>query len=355
METLYPSTKLSKSTNPLKLIENKTYKLNGQFTFKNHTYDINQYLEDTRTEGLLIIHRDTIIYENYWNDLKQNENHISWSMAKSFMGTLIGIYFEKGLFKLDETVTKYLPSLNGSGYEDVTIKNLLEMSSGVRFDEDYGAFNSDINRFGRAFALGSSLEAFAKTLTKEKEQGQFNHYVSIDTQVLGLLLSEITGKSITELTQEHIWEPLGMEHDGYWLVDNENMEVVLGGLNASLRDFAKLGLLYKNYGKLNNHHVIDSNWVADATTPSAPHLMPGEIPFSSNIHGYGYQWWIPQNNTTCFAMGGIYNQYVYVDPVHDVVITKLSANHKFKKEGTITKDIHFVMFDEIIKNIVNNR
>ena len=353
MEDIYPSTSLVASSKPLVLPENKYFKIKGTYSFEGKTYDINQYLKDTRTEGLLIIYKDTIIYENYWNDLKQEESHISWSMSKSFMSTLIGIHLEKGLFKLNDAVTKHLPQMKGTGYDGVTIKNLLQMSSGVRFDEDYGDFNSDINRFGRAFALGSSLESFAQSLVNERPQGSFNHYVSIDTQVLGLLLSQVTGKSITELTQTYIWEPLGMEYNGQWLVDNTGMEVVLGGLNASLRDFSKLGLLYKNHGSLNNSEVVSSQWVKDATTPDAPHLLPGDHDKSSNHHGYGYQWWVPKNNTNIFAMGGIYNQYVYVDPINDIVITKLSANHHFKKEGHITKDMHFVLFDQLIQNIIN--
>ena len=352
MESLYPSKLLSASTNPLSLPENKYFNIAGTFNFNKKTYDIQQYLIDTRTEGLLIMHKDTIIYENYWNDLKPDESHISWSMSKSFMATLIGIYKENGLIDIMKPVTTYLPELKNTGYDGVIIKNLLQMSSGVKFDEDYGKFDSDINRFGRAFALGSSLEGFAKTLTNEKPQGTFNHYVSIDTQVLGLLLSKVTGKSITELTQAHIWEPLGMEHKGQWLTDNTGMEVVLGGLNATLRDFSKLGMLYKNNGKLNNQQIVSPNWITSATTPDAPHLMPGNNKHSSNHHGYGYQWWIPKNNTKIIAMGGIYNQYVYVDSGNDIIITKLSANHNYKKEGHITKDIHFVMFDEIITQIL---
>lgn len=354
MEDAYPNKVLHASTKPNPLPENKYYTPEGTFTYKSTSYDIQEYLKDTRTEGLLIIHRDTIIYEAYFNDLQKDETHISWSMAKSFTATLIGVFYEKGLFQLSDPVTDYVPELKGSGYDGVTIKNLLQMSTGVHFNEDYGDFNSDINRFGRAFAMGSSLLDFSKSLKKEKEQGLSNHYVSINTQVLGIFLTKLTGKSFTELTQEYIWEPIGMEHNGSWIVDNEGMEVVLGGLNATLRDFSKLGLLYMHKGVLNGNRVISEKWVKDATTPDAPHLLPGNHELSTSIHGYGYQWWIPENNHNCYAMGGIYNQYVYADPINDIVITKLSANHKYKQEGHVTKSIHFEMFDAIIEDIVKN-
>lgn len=352
MPKFYPSKPLNASSNPLILPSKKNIAIQGQFTYDNITYDINEYIDQTRTEGLLIIKNDTIIYEKYWNDLEEHESHISWSMAKSFTSTLIGIYHEKGLFQLSDPITKYLPQYKDSGYDGVTIKNLLQMSSGVRFNEDYGDFNSDINRFGRAFALGSSLEEFSQSLTNEKPQGTYNHYVSIDTQVLGILLAKITGKSITQLTQEHIWEPLGMEHQGQWLTDNTGMEVVLGGLNASLRDFSKLGMLYKNNGILNGQKVISPQWIKDSTTPDLPHLVRGNNPQSSNHHAYGYQWWMPRNNKNVIAMGGIYNQYVYTDTLNNIIITKLSANHRYKQEGHVTKDIHFAMFDQIIENII---
>jgi len=352
MEDYYSFSTLKASKNPLKLPIKNNIKVGGSFEYSGKTYDIIQYLKDTNTEGLLITQNDTIIYENYWNDLEEGESHISWSMSKSFTSTLIGIYYEKGLFKLSDPITKYLPQYKKTGYDGVTIKNLLQMSSGVKFDEDYGDFNSDINRFGRAFALGSSLENFSKSLTSERPQGEFNHYVSIDTQVLGILLAKVTGKTITQLTQEHIWEPLGMEYNGQWLIDNTNTEVVLGGLNATLRDFMKLGLLYKNKGRLNGNKIISEKWITDATSSNEEHLKPGDNPFSSNHHGYGYQWWLPRNNKNVIAMGGIYNQYVYTDTLNNIIITKLSANHHYKKQGHVTKDIHFAMFDAIIDQVI---
>lgn len=353
MEEAYPTSKLLASSKAYILPENKIYEPAGDFEFDNLTYDIKQYLEDTFTEGLLIIKNDTIIYENYWLGLDQDESHISWSMAKSFTSALVGIHHEMGLFQLDDPVTKYLDDFRGTGYEGVSIYNLLTMSSGVGFDEDYGDFYSDINRFGRAFAIGSPIRDFAKSLKNARPQGSYNHYVSIDTQMLAFLLMKLTGKTITELTQQYLWEPMGMEHDAAWIIDNENVEIALGGLNASLRDFAKLGICYKNKGFINGKQIVPQDWVKATFENNKPHLKAGKHDLSSNIHGYGLQWWIPVNNPNAYAMGGIYNQYVYVDPINDIVIAKLSANHKYKKEGHVTKAIHFVMFDALIENILS--
>lgn len=343
---------MKESTNPLVLPENKWYRPQGDFQFESESYDVNQYLDYTRTEGLLIIHRDTIIFEDYRLGLERDEAHISWSMAKSFTSALIGIFHDKGLFNLDDPVGKHLPDFIGTAYENVTIYNLLTMSSGVRFNEDYGDYNSDINRFGRAFAVGSPIRDFAKSLEREREQGTYNHYVSIDTQILAFLLMKLSGKSITELTQEYIWEPIGMEHEASWIIDRDGEEIALGGLNASLRDFSKLGLAYKNKGFINGAQIIPADWIEACLNNDQEHLKAGNNKLSSNIHGYGLQWWIPVNNPDAFAMGGIYNQYVYVDPVNDIIIAKLSANHNYKTQGHITKAIHFVMFDAIIEDIL---
>ncbi len=219
------------------------------------------------------------------------------------------------------------------------------MRSGVRFDEDYGDFNSDINRFGRAFALGTSYREFAKTLKREAEPGSRCRYVSIDTQVLSFLLTEVMGMSLTELVQQFIWEPVGMEHNGGWIIDNTEFELALGGMFASLRDFAKLGLLYLHKGSLNGHQVISADWVSSATS-----RHPEQTDAQHNQMGYGYQWWNPSNDTGDFMAIGIYDQFVYVHPTKDLVIVKLSADYHFKTNGPAIRAEHISFFQEVAKS-----
>ncbi len=353
MEASYNTRTIKASEKAFKIPVDISYQPKGQFEFDGTSYDIKEYLDYTRTEGLLIIKNDTIIYEYYNEGLEEDESHISWSMAKSFTSALVGIHYHQGLFDLEDPITKYLPDFKGTGYDGVKIINLLNMSSGVGFNEDYGDFYSDINRFGRAFAWGSSMREFAKTLKNARPQGTFNHYVSIDTQMLGLLLMQVTGKTITELTQEYLWNPMGMEHDGQWIIDNEGNEMALGGLNASLRDYAKMGMCFKDSGYFNGSQIVPLEWVTASVELDKPHLLPGENELSSNIHGYGLQWWVPVNNHDAFAMGGIYNQYVYIDPVNDIIFVKLSANHNYKTQGHVTKTMHFVMFESLINDIMS--
>ena len=207
------------------------------------------------------------------------------------------------------------------------------MSSGVGFNEDYGDPNSDINRMGRAMAMGSSLLEFSATLTREREPGTLQHYVSIDTQVLGTILVRATGQSLAALTTEKLWRPLGMESDAYWLIDGSGMEMAFGGLNASLRDFARFGRLYLNGGHWNGRQIVPRAWVDASVTPDAPHLMPGPKPNTNNEMGYGYQWWLPAESHGDFMALGVYGQTIYVDPRLRLIIVKNSANRNFQRNG----------------------
>ena len=148
-----------------------------------------------------------------------------------------------------------------------------------------------------------------------------------------MVIREATGKTLTEYTQEKLWQPLGMESDAYWLVDRAGMELAFGGLNAVLRDYARFALLYLNEGEWNGKQIVSSEWVRASVTPDAPYLFPGETPLSSWVMGYGYQWWIPENAKGEFMGLGIYGQAIYVSPRHRIVIVKTSAYPDYYLDG----------------------
>lgn len=360
MEDINETSNLIKSPSPTRLPVNLTHQLPIDFSSNGKTIDVQDFIDHSMTTGLMIIHKDTIILENYTRGLTPETTHISWSMAKSFISGMIGIAIEEGKIKsIQDQITDYLPQFKGTGYEGVTIKNALEMSSGVGFNEDYSDFNSDINRFGRYFALGQSFEKFALSLKNTRKPGTFNHYVSIDTQVLGMVLKKATGKSITQFMQNKIWNPIGMEDDAQWIIDEDGMELALGGLNATLRDYGKYGLLYLHEGNWFGNQIISQNWVKQSITMDGPHLQPGINQFSSNDLGYGLQWWIPQEADGAFLASGIYNQHIYIQPNRDLVIVKLSGNYHFKTNKDLEKSQHIDFFKSIVeqfpKNIIANK
>jgi CubicO group peptidase (beta-lactamase class C family) len=348
METLFPSYHIPRSSKPLTLERNIGYSFPDTFIHEGGEYATKQFLDETMTEGLLIIHKDTIIYEDYRLGLEPDEKHISWSMSKSFIGTLIGIAVEKGQLTITDQVTDHLPEFQGTGYDGVTVEDLLQMRSGVKFNEDYGDFNSDINRFGRAFALGTSYKEFAKSLKNEVTPGSRCKYVSVDTQMLGFILSKATGQSLSELLHTDLWEPMGMEDDAEWIKDNTGFEMALGGMVASLRDYAKLGLLYLHKGHLNGQQILSSEWIDKATSIYEDGGLTDQSKNSN--YGYGYQWWIPPYSTGGFFAVGIYDQFIYVYPEKDLVITKLSADHNFKTNGAAIKARHISMFQEMARH-----
>jgi len=335
-------------------LEKNPTPLPDTFTYKGETRNIRDFLTESATTALVVVKNDTLTFEDYYQGTNEFDQRISWSMAKSFLSALFGIAVEEGHIKdLNTPVTEYVPSLIGSGYDGVTIKNVLQMSSGVYFNEDYGDFNSDINRFGRLMALGGSFDDFAASLTREREQGTFMHYVSIDTHVIGMVLRAATGKSIEEYFQEKLWTKLNTERDAIFITDTTGEPMVLGGLNLITRDFARMGMLYRDGGKLNGEQIVPSQWIEDSITPDAPHLVPGKRDSSNTNFGYGYQWWLPENPDQEFLAIGIYGQYIYINRKHNVVIAKNSADRNFMANDFESKDIAVAAFRAIAQSLTS--
>ena len=309
------------------------------FLFEGTELSVPAFLANTDTSALLVLQEGQILFEEYWLTGGRDVRWLSMSVAKSFISALVGLAIEDGrIGSIEEPITTYLPELKGSAYGDVRIKDILQMSSGAAWDENYGDPSSDINRFARILAIGGGLNEFATTLEREREPGTFNRYNSTDTQVLGWLLVRTTGRPIAEYMQEKLWTPLGMESDAYWIIDNDGMEMAFGGLNATARDYAKLGELYRNDGRFRGKQIVPADWVRASVTPDAPHLLPGDHELTDYPIGYGYQWWVPDGSEGEFAAIGVYNQFIYVNPTLDLVIVKLSANSGYATEPDGSED-----------------
>lgn len=318
------------------------------FVYKSESRSIATFLENSSTTALVVIKGNDITFEAYYQGTNALDQRISWSMAKSFLSAIFGVAVNEGLIPdLNQAVTDYVPDLKGSGYDGVSIKNVLQMSSGVYFNEDYGDFHSDINRFGRIMALGGSFDDFAASLSKEREQGTYMHYVSINTHVLGMVLRAATGRSIVDYFDEKLWSKLGTEQDAIYISDSEGEPMVLGGLNLISRDYARFGKLYRDHGVINGEQAIPARWIEDSITPDAPHLIPGVRDNSDTDLGYGYHWWIPQNADGEFMAIGIYGQYIYVNRKADVIIVKNSADRNFMANNFESKNISVAAFRAI--------
>jgi hypothetical protein len=183
MTRLFPAKLISKSDNPYTFPQGRPISLPLHYRYKDQIKDSASFLQDVDTTGLMVLHRDGVVYENYWRGTKTTTKTIGWSLTKSFVSALVGIAIAEGkMGSVQDPVTQYVPELKGSAYEGVRLKDVLQMSSGASWNEDYSDWNSDINRFGRAFALGSSLDHFITTLKREHTPGTYHRYNSMDTQ-----------------------------------------------------------------------------------------------------------------------------------------------------------------------------
>ena len=350
MDENLPIKKVNKSSKPFIFPKVENIVLPKDFQYKGVTYNTLKYIDSSYTQGFLVLQNDTILYENYWRGQKEDIQHISWSMAKSYVSALFGIAMEEGYIKsIDQTVDEYLPELKGSGYEGVKIKDVLQMSTGVKFDETYSDSNSDINKYWKGFVFGKSQDEFASTLINERPPGTYNQYVSINTHVLGMIIVKATGQSLTGYLQKKIWEPIGAEFDAYWLSDGKGMEMANGGLNACLRDYAKLGRLYLNKGNWDSKQIVLLAWVEESTHSTEEYLQPESENSSDPGVGYGYQWWLLDGCEGEFMAIGVYNQYIYINPTTNTIIVKNSANKNYynKNNPHSLSLVHLELFRKI--------
>ena len=288
----------------------------------------NAWVRDRQVTSVVVLRDGAVVHEAYYLGTGPQDLRISWSVAKSFLSALIGVLLDEGkITSLDDPVTRYAPALIGGAYDGATIRDVLQMSSGVTFDEDYLDFWSDINKMGRILALGGSMDGFATDLTERfQPPGTGFKYVSIDTHVLGMVARGATGQSVAQLLSDRVLTTMGLEAEPYYLTDGYGVAFVLGGLNMTTRDYARLGLMYLQDGRLNGQQIIPQDWVRESTTPSAK--------TAAGALQYGYQWWMPEDAIPGeFLARGVYGQYVYVNRADGVVIATTAADRGFRAPG----------------------
>ncbi len=290
---------------------------------------VDGWIKERNVTSLIVLKDGQMVFEDYYLDTSADDLRISWSVAKSFLSVLVGILLEEGaISSIDDPIIKYAPSLKGSAYEAASLRNVLQMSSGVVFDEDYLDKSSDINRMGRAIALGGSLDDFAASLKDSfVKPGAEMQYVSIDTHVIGMVVRGATGRSVTDLISEKIVTPLGFEKQPYYVTDGDGVAFVLGGLNLTTRDYARFGLMIAQDGQYGGQQIVPKTWLRASTRISA-NTKEGD-------RKYGYQWWIPAAGATEgeFFAHGVYGQYIYINRPLGVVIASNAADRGFKNEG----------------------
>jgi CubicO group peptidase (beta-lactamase class C family) len=298
--------------------------LNVTYRFQGKTYTSSEFLERTYTNALLVMKDGRIVSEIYRNNSDEHSRFIAFSMTKSITSLLIGCALEeKRIGSIDDPITQYLPELTGSGYEAVSIRQILQMRSGVDYEERYDFADPGIAARNHEQALVRNLVRFtdaARTIARKHTPGEVFEYKTLDTAVLGWLLERVSGgSSVAAYTAQRLWEPLGAEADGFYIMDGSpgvGREFSGAGFNATLRDYARIGLMMLNEGVANGHRIVSADWVRESTKPST--VLGNDF-----LAGYGYQWWMAPKSRAYYALG-LQGQFIYVDPATRTVVVKLS-------------------------------
>lgn len=279
---------------------------------------VDEYFRNHRVAGLLVIKNGTIVYERYGLGNTETSRWVSFSVSKSVTSMLIGAAIQDGyIANVDEKITDYLPRLKGSPYDQVRIRDILQMSSGVEWNEDYADPESDINT---AIWDTLTLYAFLNKKQRTAAPGATFNYNTAETNLAGNLLRSAIGNNLATYLSAKIWQPYGMEADANWQLVSEG-EGEFGGccINATLRDYGRIGLFALGNGRLTDGtQVLPEDWMAASTTPSPAYP------------GYGYFWWLGENGS--YQASGIFGQAIYVNPQENVVIALHSARANASKD-----------------------
>jgi CubicO group peptidase (beta-lactamase class C family) len=285
---------------------------------------LDDFLDAHRNTGLLVLRGDTVLAERYQYGRTAGHRFASASVAKTVLGMLVGIAVHEKKLSLEDHADQYVPALKGHPYGDTSIRDLLTMSSGIRFTENYSG-RDDSSKLV-ANTLRQQTQGGADTVLEFKQReapaGTRFHYASADSQVLGLVLTAAVREPLSTYLSEKIWQPMGAEANATWLLDKGGYETGYCCINATLRDYARFGMLLANYGALDGKQIIPAEWVKAATTPEAPHLRVGK---ATPNNGYGYQTWITHRTEPRFAALGIHGQAIFIDPVSKLVVVHTAA------------------------------
>jgi len=276
------------------------------------------YMQAERVAGVLVIQDGKVRLEQYGLGIGPENRWVSFSMTKSLTSTLVGTALKSGaIASLEDPVTRYLPGLAGGGYEDVTVRQLLTMTSGVRWDEDYSDPASDVARFLQepARAGEDPVVAYMSRLPRAHPPGTHWSYSTGETNLVGALVAAAEGRPLAELLSERIWSQAGMEANAVWARDQGGREIGGCCVSATLRDWGRIGLMALDGGALGGERIVPDDWFAQAVVKQADIGEPGE--------GYGFQWWTQDDGV--FAAYGIFGQTIRVDPGRKLVIVLLSA------------------------------
>ena len=307
------------------------------YVFNGETRSLEEYFERGDVTGFAVLKDGVLVQEAYFQGAMPDTTHTSWSVAKSFVATLIAQALHEGLIdSLDDPASKYAPQYAGSDYGDTSLRHLLMMSAGMDFQEEYSPDReSDVRPlFFNAFILRRNVDEMVAEIERDREPGGDQHYTSPNSHVLAAVARGVYGDGLADIVQEKLWGPLGMTHDASWLQNKPGEEGQAIGyccLQATTTDFARLGELYRLDGVWGGERLLPEGWSQAATTPNAPWQEPGATPYPNR--GYALHFWVPAGYNEEFYAAGVYGQYVWVDRLRGVVIAQNAGDSDWFELG----------------------
>jgi CubicO group peptidase (beta-lactamase class C family) len=328
MDEVLPSRKIEGVSNPLPLPRN-IQPLNVTYEFDGKQKSLDGFIKERTITGLVVLKDGVLVHESYYLGEEPESRHTSWSVAKSYIATLVAMALEEGLISsIDDKVKKYVPEFAGTDYGDTSIRNLLMMSSGIDFNEDYEAEGSDIrNLFFGVFVFNADVDKMVRKYKRNRPAGQDFDYISPNTHVLSTVVRAVYGKPIAAIIDEKLYKPLGMP-TAYWNQDRKGEKGKAIGyccLSTRAVDYARFGQLYLQDGVWQGKRILPEGWVDSISTPRADFQepVPGEH------FGYSYQFWIPPDYEGEFFAAGYNGQIIWVDRKRGVVIVRTSADRYY--------------------------
>ena len=333
---IQPTVTIQGSAAPFEFAKEENIALVDGFQFEGSFYPTEPFLQDTKTSALLVIQDDVIRYENYFFGGDEATVFSSNSMGKSFVSALMGFAVADGFIdSVNDPLGKYIPEFAGTDLENIPIKACLQMASGIDFNED-----TDMNSFSMRTLMGTPAMEVIAGYGLQEPPFTYRRYLSINTEILGQVIKNATGKGLGEYMEEKLWTRIGSAHDAYWTLNN-GTELANGGLSISLRDYARFARLYLHEGNWNGEQLLPRDWIRDSLDISADYSKPGANNDGYNAIGYGYQWWVPEGDQGEFMAIGVYGQFLYVNPEQNVIIVKVNADPDFMAEHYELKHVEF--------------
>ena len=335
---IYNTRKIEASSQILELTRAEENLDDFTYVHQGEPKTINDYFDQLNTTGLIVLKKGELVFEKYALGHTEDQTWISFSVAKSVVSMLYGAAINDGYIKsVDDLASTYLPSLREGAYKDTTIKNILQMASGVKWNEDYEDTKSDVA--SSPIQILDLIE-YMGDLEKLHQPGTHFNYNTGETNLAGAVLRAAIGNNLSTYLHKKIWQPFGMESEAYWMLDEAD-GVEYGGccINATLRDYARLGLFALNKGALaTGEQILPEDWMQESTNPS------------SGANYYGYYWWLRPNNS--YRATGIFGQFIWVDPKEELVVAIHSAWNKAWRRD---HDEHTSKLVSSISNYLNRK